>query len=125
MSSFLIRMTMEPSDLFPIERCSKRLKAAILAEFNGLSPTYQDILRIPLKEWMTVPGIGPSLLKELQSILLNPSVVGREGSSMNPADADAKPIEPDLSARLERLQRDLKRLQDDIQVLMSEAPSKQ
>jgi len=116
---------MEPGDLFPIERCSKRLKAAILAEFNGLAPTYQEILRIPLKEWMTVPGIGPSLLKELQSILHNPSIVGRDDSSMNSADAGAKPIEPDLIARLERLQRDLKKLQDDIQALMSEGPTKQ
>jgi hypothetical protein len=49
---------MQPSDPFPVERCSPRLQKAILAEFNGRSPTFQDILRIPLEQWLTVPGMG-------------------------------------------------------------------
>jgi hypothetical protein len=123
-SSSLIRTPMLPSDPFPIERCSPRLKTAIMAEFEGRSPTFQDILNISPKEWMSVPGIGPSLLKELESLLQNPPVVAQEGSSTNIPDPDANRKDADLIARLEQLQRDLKRLQHDIQVLLGEAPSR-
>src|SRR4028119_2134195 len=68
----MIRTPMQPSDPFPAERCSSRLKTAILAEFNGRSPTYQDILNLSPKEWMSVPGMGPALLRELHSIVQNP-----------------------------------------------------
>jgi len=113
---------MQPNDPFPIERCSPRLKTAILAEFDGRSPTYQDILSISPKEWMSVPGIGPSLLKELQSILQNPPVVAQGASATNITDPEENPIDADLIERLERLQRDLKKLRDDIQGLLNEAP---
>jgi hypothetical protein len=109
---------MEPSDLFPIEQCSPRLKTAILAEFDGRSPTFQDILSLSPKQWMTVPGIGPSLLKELESITQNPSVIVRDDPSANATQLD-------LINRLEHLQSDLKKLRDDIESLMSEIPSEQ
>jgi hypothetical protein len=115
-SSSLIRTPMEPSDPFPIERCSSRLKTAILAEFNGRSPTYQDILNLSPKEWMSVPGMGPALLRELHSIVQNPSAVAEVASFETREDAD-------LMARLERFQEDLKRLQHDLRELLSEAPS--
>jgi hypothetical protein len=115
---------MQPTDPFPIECCSPRLKTAILAEFNGRSPTYHDILSISPKEWMSVPGIGPSLLKELESLLQNPPVVAQGGSSTNIADANATNHDADLIEWLEQLQRDLKRLQHDIQVLLGVAPSR-
>ncbi len=108
---------MEPSDPFPIERCSSRLKTAILGEFNGRSPTYQDILSLSPKEWMTVPGMGPALLRELHNIVQNPSAAAEVDSFETREDAD-------LMARLERFQEDLKRLQHDLRVLLSEAPSR-
>ncbi len=104
---------MEPSDPFPIERCSSRLKTAILAEFNGRSPTYQDILNLSPKEWMTVPGMGPALLRELHSIVRNP--VAEVVSFETREDAD-------LMARLEGFQEDLKRLQHDLRELLGQAP---
>jgi hypothetical protein len=106
---------MEPSDPFPIERCSSRLKTAILAEFNGRSPTYQDILNLSPKEWMSVPGMGPALLRELHSIVQNPSAVAEVASFETREDAD-------LMARLERFQEDLKRLQHDLRKPLGEAP---
>ncbi len=106
---------MEPSDPFPIERCSSRLKTAVLGELNGRSPTYQDILSIPLEQWLTVPGIGPALLKELNSIVQSPSVVAEVDSFETREDAD-------LMARLERFQEDLKRLQHDLRELLGQAP---
>ena len=116
-SSSLIRTPMEPSDPFPIERCSSRLKTAILGEFNGRSPTYQDILSLSPKEWMTVPGMGPALLRELHRIVQNPSAVAEVASFETREDAD-------LMARLEHVQEDLKRLQHDLRLLLGEAPSR-
>jgi hypothetical protein len=108
---------MQPSDPFPIERCSPRLKTAILAEFEGRSPTYQDILSLSPKEWMGAPGMGPALLRELHSIVQNPSAVAEVDSFETREDAD-------LMARLERFQEDLKRLQHDLQELLRKAPSR-
>ncbi len=109
---------MPPNDPFPIERCSRRLKAAILAEFHGHSPTVQDILSIPLKKWKTVPGVGQALLTELESILQRQSDLVSEPTSSASEDAD-------LIARLEHLQRGLKKLQQDVQALMNQAALKQ
>ncbi len=108
---------MQPSDPFPVERCSPRLQKAILAEFNGRSPTFQDILRIPLEQWLTVPGMGQRLLRELEALIHSQPSVPQEASSPNPDD--------ELIARLERFQRDLKRLQHDIQRLLGKAPSRE
>ena len=107
---------MQPADPFPLERCSSRLKTAILGEFNGRSPTYQDILSLSPKEWMTVPSMGPTLLRELDSIVQNPS-------AMAEVDFFETREHADLMARLERFQRDLRRLQHDIRALLGEAPS--
>ncbi len=110
---------MQPNDRFPIERCSPRLKAAILAEFDGRSPTFQDILSIPLEKWMTVPGIGRTLLAELENVIQGePGLTHQEVSFATADDAD-------LLARLERLQADLKKLQHDIQGRLSAAPIRQ
>ena len=104
---------MQPSDPFPIKRCSPRLKAVLLAEFHGRSPTFRAISSVPLKRWRTVPGIGPTLLHELEGILQSVPVEAQAASVANEADAD-------LLARIERLQRDLARLKQDVQLLMSQ-----
>jgi hypothetical protein len=109
---------MQPSDLFPIERCSSRLKASILEEFNGRYPTYQDILSLSPKEWMTVPGMGPARLRELNSIVQSPSLVAEVDSYETREDAD-------LMARLERFQDDLKGLQHDLRVLLGKVELRQ
>jgi hypothetical protein len=108
---------MEPGDPFPIERCSPRLKTAILAEFDGRSPTFQDILSIPLDKWLTVPGMGRRLLSELESVT-------QGGPSVAQADPVATSHDSDLMARIERLQHDLQRLKHDIQSRLSETPMK-
>ena len=107
---------MQPTDPFPIESCSPRLRTAILTEFNGRSPTYQDILRIPLEQWLTVPGMGRRLLSELDSLIHSQPSVPQSAPSPKPDDAE-------LIARIERFQRELRRLQRDIQVLLGEAPT--
>ncbi len=103
---------MGPNDSFPIERCSSRLRTAVLTEFNQRCPTFQDILSIPPKTWMTVPGMGVTLLHELEGILQSEHVMTEAASSPTVNDAD-------LLARIERLGRDLRRLKQDVQVLIS------
>jgi hypothetical protein len=107
---------MLPSDPFPIELCSPRLRTAILAEFNGRPPTFQDVLSIPLEQWLTVPGMGRKLLTELESLTHSPLPVSRNTPPPKPDNAE-------LITRIERFQHDLKRLQHDIQVLLGETPS--
>ena len=106
---------MQPSDPFPIERCSPRLRTAILAEFNGRSPTYQDILSIPLQQWLTVPGMGRRLLSELEGLIHSQPSVPQGDPSPDPDD--------ELIARMERFQRDLRQLQHDLQKLLGKPSS--
>ena len=99
---------MQPIDLFPIGRCSPRLQAAILAEFDGRCPTFQEVANIPLKRWMTVPGVGYAVLSELDSIIQ--SQYGRsDGNSV------ARLTDGELVARLRRLQRELSEFRQAIQ----------
>ena len=107
---------MQPSDPFPIEHCSPRLRKAILAELQGRSPTYQDILRIPLEQWLKVPGMGRTLLRELDDLIHNQPSVPQVDPSPNPDD--------ELIARLERFQRDLRQLQHDLQKLLGKPSSR-
>jgi hypothetical protein len=99
---------MQPDDPFPIERCSRHLKAAVLAEFRGRCPTFQEMFSITPKKWLTVPGIGEASLRELGAIM---------GIYQDPMKSPAAPrmSDAELLARLERLQRDLEQLRRDIQ----------
>jgi hypothetical protein len=105
-------MKVQPSDLFPIERCSSRLKTAVLDEFQGRCPTLQEIISISQRRWLTVPGIGYTLLTELDSIIQSCGV-GTEEDTQKLSD------DTEFLARLERMKRDLIRLKPDIELLMS------
>jgi hypothetical protein len=109
---------MQPDDPFPIERCSRHLKAAVLAEFQGRCPTFQEMFSIPPKKWLTVPGIGEASLRELEAIM---------GMYQDQTKSPALPrmSDAELLARLERLQRDLERLRHDIQTRTGNVPRKQ
>ncbi len=109
---------MQPSDPFPIERCSRRLKTAILDEFHGRCPTLQEITSVSQQRWLTVPGIGHTLLTELDNIIQSCSV-GTDENTPKPSD------DADFLARLERLRRDLIRLKEDIELLTSRRSSDQ
>jgi hypothetical protein len=105
----------QPSDPFPIERCSHRLRTALLAQFDGRCPTVHEILSIPHRKWLTLPGIGRTLLLELDNVIQSEDVRIEGGRFETFDDAE-------FLARLDRLQRDLKRLRHDVQVLISKAP---
>jgi hypothetical protein len=87
-------------DPFPLDRCSGRVRGAILAEFHGRCPTIREVASISDAQWLTVPNIGPTTLEELRSIALQPP---------NGDDTQIMTGMPDgeLLSRLDRLQREL------------------
>jgi len=53
-------------DPFPIEKCSGRVRGAVLAEFQGRCPTIRQVASISDAQWLTVPNIGPTTLEEIR-----------------------------------------------------------
>src|SRR5918994_3067671 len=98
---------MHLDDPFPIERCSPRLRNAILAEVRWRSPTLEELISIPSKQWLKVPGIGQALLLELEAIM-------QSELDQTMGHAPVQMTDAELIARLERLQRDLKRFRHDL-----------
>jgi hypothetical protein len=93
---------------FPIGDCSPRLRNAILGEFQGRCPTLQEVFSIPAKQWLKVPGVGQTLLTELEAIMQNRLEQTKGQVSAQMTDAE-------LIARLELLLHDLKRLSHEVQ----------
>lgn len=108
---------MLPNAPFPIERCSQRLRNAIVAEFQGRCPTLQEVFSLPAKQWLKVPGMGQTLLTELEAIM-------QDQLEQTKGRASAQMTDGELIARLERLQRDLKRLRRDLLVRMSDSQAR-
>jgi hypothetical protein len=69
------------------------------------------------KQWLKVPGMGPTLLNEMEASMRGYQGWAKGRASERVADAE-------LLARLERLQRDLERFRRDLLILMSERQSK-
>jgi len=99
-------------DPFPIEKCSGRVRGAILAEFNGRCPTIREVASISDAQWLTVPNIGPTTLEELRSMAQPTS--HEEASQPITALADNE-----LLSRLNQLQRDLNLIVRDIRARLS------
>ncbi len=109
---------MNPNDPFPLERCSSRLRAAILSEFQGRHPTLQDVASIPPAKWLTVPGIGQTSLTALDTIIQDHQGWMKRNASANPDDAN-------LADQLERLQRHLDRLRRELRSVIDSIRRKQ
>jgi hypothetical protein len=99
-------------DPFPIEKCSGRVRGAILAEFNGRCPTIREVASISDAQWLTVPNIGPTTLEELRS-MAQPTSHEEAGQPVT-ALADNE-----LLSRLNQLQRDLNLIVRDIRARLS------
>jgi hypothetical protein len=87
-------------DPFPIDKCSGRVRGAVLAEFQGRCPTIREVASISDAQWLTVPNIGPTTLEEIRRFI-----------NETPAEQRLQnlPIMEDgeLLSRLNRLQREL------------------
>jgi len=105
----------QPERSFVVDRCSKRLKAVILYEFQGRCPTLDEVLSISHKKWLAVPGMGPTLLKELDSLT--------KGQQSEPNDALTGCSDAELLELLQSLQRQVSRLHRDVQRLLMNRPT--
>lgn len=87
-------------DPFPIEKCSGRVRGAVLAEFQGRCPTIREVASISDAQWLTVPNIGPTTLEEIRRFI-----------SEAPTDEQLQDLpvmgDGELLSRLNRLQREL------------------
>ena len=104
-------------DPFPIEKCSGRVRGAILAEFQGRCPTIREVASISDAQWLTVPNIGPTTLEELRS-MTHPVPNGEAGENTTGMP------DGELLSRLSRLQRELNILVGEIKARFSAAASK-
>jgi hypothetical protein len=104
-------------DPFPIEKCSGRVRGAILAEFQGRCPTIREVASISDAQWLTVPNIGPTTLEELRS-MTHPVANGE--SRPNPTGMP----DGELLSRLNRLQRELSIIVGEIRTRLSAGISK-
>jgi hypothetical protein len=104
-------------DPFPIEKCSGRVRGAILAEFQGRCPTIREVASISDAQWLTVPNIGPTTLEELRSMTHTvPSGEARPNATGMP--------DGELISRLNRLQRELNIIVGEIRARFSAGVSK-
>ena len=104
-------------DPFPIEKCSGRVRGAILAEFQGRCPTIREVASISDAQWLTVPNIGPTTLEELRS-MTQPLPNGEDGA------AAAQMPTQEILFRLTRLQRELNILVGEIRARLNAASSR-
>jgi hypothetical protein len=58
---------MSSGALFPIDQFPPLIKEAILGEFDGRCPSAWEIIGISDKYWLTLPHIGPQILKRIRS----------------------------------------------------------
>src|SRR3712207_3908843 len=104
-------------DPFPIDKCSGRVRGAILAEFQGRCPTIREVASISDAQWLTVPNIGPTTLEEIRRFI-----------SEAPAEQRLQDLptmdDGELLSRLNRLQRELNLIASAIRARISAASFK-
>jgi hypothetical protein len=57
------------NDPFPVERLPRRIQEAVLMEFQGAHPTFLDVTSVPDAHWLKLPGMGPTTLARLRSLV--------------------------------------------------------
>ncbi|WP_152568885.1 hypothetical protein [Microvirga sp. BSC39] len=104
-------------DPFPIDKCSGRVRGAILAEFQGRCPTIREVASISDAQWLTVPNIGPTTLEELRSMTQQlPNGEDRLAITHMP--------DHEILSRLGRLQRELNVLVGEIRTRLNMTSSR-
>ncbi|PVE21659.1 hypothetical protein DC522_25500 [Microvirga sp. KLBC 81] len=89
-----------------------------MSEFQGRHPTLQEVANIPPQKWLTVPGIGQTLLTELEAIIQ--AHQGWIKSNISAGSTDAELVD-----QLDRLQRDLERLRRELRSVINNIRRKQ
>ena len=99
---------MDWDEPFPLNAVPPRVRNTILNEFKGRCPSIREVAEIPDSYWLATPNIGPTFLEQIRSVTDAPPE--QTGNSSRPRLTDAELLE-----RLERLQDELRWLQDEME----------
>jgi hypothetical protein len=98
---------------FPVESCSRRLRAAILAEFRGRCPTIRQVVNVPDRRWLSTPGLGSISFRELQHLMQG--LLSKDGERPLARLSDAE-----LLAKRDQLWCQLGSLRSDVEAITVE-----
>ena len=87
---------MQLDDPFPLEELPFRISQTIRAEFEGRHPSIREVASLPDSHWLTLPGIGPSVLAWMRALTRGARRKARLPSLAGMSDAE-------LQAELDRL----------------------
>ncbi|MXQ10804.1 hypothetical protein [Microvirga makkahensis] len=104
-------------DPFPIEKCSGRVRGAVLAEFHGRCPTIREVASISDAQWLTVPNIGPTTLEEIRRYINQTPTEQRLQNLSVMEDGE-------ILSRLNRVQRELNLIASAIKTRAASPPYK-
>ena len=93
---------------FPLNAVPPRVRNTILNEFKGRCPSIREVAMIPDSYWLATPSIGPTFLEQIRSV--TDATLQQTASPSRPRLTDAE-----LLDRLERLQDELRWLQDQME----------
>ena len=99
---------MDWGEPFPLNAVPPRVRNTILNEFKGRCPNIREVAEIPGSYWLATPSIGPTFLEQIRSV--TDAALQQTASPSRPQLTDAE-----LLDRLERLQDELRWLQDQME----------
>jgi hypothetical protein len=59
---------MHDDELFPLNAVPSQVGRAIVREFEGRCPSIREVERISDRQWLAVPGIGPTVLECIRQV---------------------------------------------------------
>jgi hypothetical protein len=98
---------MHQDEPFPLDAVPPRVRNAILTEFGGRCPTTGQIAAISDRRWLSTPDIGPVCLQRIHQVI--GAVPQRTADT-----APALPSEAEFLDRLERMQDELRWIQEQL-----------
>ena len=96
---------MDWDEPFPLNAVPPRVRKTILSEFKGRCPSIREVAETPDSYWLATPSIGPTILEQIRRV--TGAALEQTASPSRPRLTDAE-----LLDRLERLQDELRWLQD-------------
>ena len=96
---------MDWDEPFPLNAVPPRVRKTILGEFKGRCPSIREVAETPDSYWLATPSIGPTILEQIRRV--TGAALEQTASPSRPRLTDAE-----LLDRLERLQDELRWLQD-------------
>jgi hypothetical protein len=99
---------MDGDEPFPLSAVPPGVRNTILNEFKGRCPSIREVAEIPDSYWLATPNIGPTFLEQIRRVTDAP--LEHTASPSRPRLTDAE-----LLDCLERLQDDLRWLQDQME----------